>query len=121
MDVSVGHLGATWAYATYQPGENLAVDAARAERLAPATTPRDYRLPPSDEAAHLPELAVVTPYGESCACPPEPRAESSPGFPRLAMHEHATAASPETIVIERPVQVPIYPPATLGVMIDVFA
>ncbi|MEM1098135.1 MAG: hypothetical protein AAGH92_05035 [Planctomycetota bacterium] len=108
-------------YATYLPGENLAVDAARADRLAPATTPRDYRQEPAPETPFQPNLRVVTPYGETCECSeaPTPKADAAPGFPRVASNDPPVTCEP--VVIERQIQVPIYPPATLGVMIDVFA
>ncbi|MEM8781284.1 MAG: hypothetical protein AAGE65_00375 [Planctomycetota bacterium] len=128
MDVSVGHLG----FRPYLPGENLAVDVARAERLAPATEPRDqqpralfkhgtyelheyHRL---HDPAVLAALKHATPPCENHAC----TAERPAGFLRLEttahLHDHPHPAA-DPIVIERPV--PIYPPATLGVLLDVFA
>lgn len=125
MDVSIGHLHAPGDphanhASHFVPRENLAVEAIRAERFDPApllpTQPLALAGYPADAACHR---AVACPETTEHPATPTTPTDAPPGFPRLEPDDASTGHAVDTVVrIDERV---IYPPATLGVMIDVFA
>ncbi len=111
VDVSVGH----HVCPDFAPRHNLAVEAIRAERFDPVPiAASSVRHRPGDRA--MLDCLCVTPQTQTAETTPD----HAPGFPRLTAANHLShdhAGEPIVLVREQP----IYPPATLGVMLDVFA